>query len=310
MAAKYSTGGRYAVLSSTALVERGLVVAVGGADDASLGVADEVDDVVLFHAVGEALEHFGATVGDVESLEVDGLVDVLDHTDRIAIEAPATQAHEVDARVCDRIAAAKRIRGDVLVDLAGAAYHGVSAYAAELMHLGASAYDGPVIHVRLSGYAYITHEYAVVAHAAVVRYMYVGHDESVAAYLGDSLAAGLGAAVDGSALAYGDMVADLYVGDLSVKFEVLGNGPHYCSGEDFTAFAHLDIRVDDCVGVYLAAVSYHDIVVNECIGPDFDILAEDGTRVDRCKRMDFCHNSLVFDRFPYRLGGQGIDRVT
>ena len=57
------------------------------------------------------------------------------------------------------------------------------------------------------------------------------HDESIVANPGNSLAARLGAPVDGGALADGHVVADFHVGDFTVELEVLRHCAHYGSRE-------------------------------------------------------------------------------
>ena len=101
----------------------------------------------------------------------------------------------------------------------------------ELVHDGASTDYCPVVNVSLSGYAYIADEYAMVADVAVMGNVYIGHYQGVVSDAGNALAAGLGATVDSGALAYGDIVSYLYIGNLSLELEVLRLGTYYCTGE-------------------------------------------------------------------------------
>jgi hypothetical protein len=95
----------------------------------------------------------------------------------------------------------------------------------------------------------------------------------VIANLRDALSAGLGSAVDGSALTDGDIVAYLDVGYLPVELEVLGDGADYGAGEYLTMLSYLDIGEYGCVGMYFGIVAYLDIGVDEGIGAYFNMLA-------------------------------------
>ena len=162
----------------------------------------------------------------------------------------------------------------------------------ELVHNGASADDGPVVDISFAGNAHIAYKYAMVTHMAVVSHVHVGHYQGVVSDAGNSLAAGLGAAVDGGALTDGDIVSYLDIGDLALELQVLGLGTDYRSGEHAATRTYLDIRKYGCVGIYLTIVTDFDILVDIGIGPDFDILAEFGLGAYGCQGMNVCHNLL------------------
>ena len=144
----------------------------------------------------------------------------------------------------------------------------------ELVHDGAAADNRPVVHLSLAGDAHIAHEDAVVADAAVVRDVHVRHNQGVAADLGHALAARLGAAVDGGALADGDVVANLHIGHFALKLQILRHGAHDGSRENLTAAAHSHIRVDGRVRMNLAVVADYDIVIDEGVWAYFNVFAQ------------------------------------
>lgn len=84
-AANQDTGGKYAVLSSTAiiLVYIAFFAGVIRPHNTPLGVLDEVEDDVPFLGLRETCLHLRTTVGDVVALEIDGVIDVLDVADDI-----------------------------------------------------------------------------------------------------------------------------------------------------------------------------------------------------------------------------------
>ena len=161
----------------------------------------------------------------------------------------------------------------------------------ELVHGGVASDDGPVVDVSLAGYSHVAYEYAVVAHAAVMRHMHVGHDERVVAYSGHSLAAGLGAAVDGGALPYGHVVAYLHIGLLAVELQVLGDSAHDGSGEDLAVVAHGDVGENVGMGIDLAVVPDGHVVVDEGVGSDLDVLSQFCVRAHCRERMNFNHKN-------------------
>ena len=159
----------------------------------------------------------------------------------------------------------------------------------ELMHHGASAENRPVVDIGLAGNSHVTHEDAMLAHAAVMRDMDIRHNEGVVADLGNAFSAGLGAAVDSSALADGHVIANLDVCDFTVELEILGNCRNDCAGEDFAMLTYLRIRKDGCMGIYLGIITDFDVFVDKRIGPDLHVLTELGERTDACQRMYVCH---------------------
>ena len=162
------------------------------------------------------------------------------------------------------------------------------------MHLGAAAYDGPVVDVGLAREAHVTHEDAVVADAAVVGDVHVRHYQGVAAHAGDSLAAGPGAAVDGGAFANVDAVAYLHPSHLSVELEVLGNSSHDGSGEHRAVAAQLYVRENGGVRQYPAAGAYLYVVFNVCVGSDLHVFCKTGSGMNGGKRVNIGHNYLIF----------------
>ena len=112
--------------------------------------------------------------------------------------------------------------------------------------------------------------------------------------------AGLGAAVDGCALADVHVVSDLYICDLAVELEVLRDSSDYRSWEYAAVLAHLDIVEDRCVRKDPCAVSDLYMLFNICVRSDFYILAELGVRMYCCEWMNVCHVGLfyVFREWP------------
>ena len=244
-------------------------------------------------------------VTDVHSLEIQGVVDVLDLVDLFLGEAAAGQAHAVHALEAYRFAAGQHIRRDVLDDLEAGAHHGMRADVRELVRQGTAADDGPVRDFRFAGQGDMAHDDAVVADLAVMGDMGIRHDERVAAHLGQELAAGLRAAVDGGALADGHPVADLHPGHLAFVLEVLRDGAHDRAREDGAVAAHFHIGEDDGVREELAAIADFDVVVDEDVGADFDVVAELRVGADRCERMDLIHRQCVISGWREGLSRPG-----
>ena len=160
----------------------------------------------------------------------------------------------------------------------------------ELMNHGASSEYCPVVDVGLTCYAHIADENAVVSDTAIVGYVHIGHNESVIADLGHALAAGLCSTVDGCALAYVHAVANLNIGNLSVKLEVLRHGSDDSSGEHVAILSHPGVRQYGGVRIDMASVTYFNIVVDICIWSNFDVISELRTRMHCCKWMNLVHN--------------------
>ena len=146
----------------------------------------------------------------------------------------------------------------------------------------AAADDGPVVNVGLTGDTHVAHKYTVVTHAAIVRHVHVRHYKSVASDAGNPLAAGLGATVDGGALAYVHPVSYLHPGHLAVELEVLRDGAHHGSGEHIAVTSHFDIREDGGVRKYLAAGTDLYIVVDECVRTYLNVVRKAGAGMYCC----------------------------
>ena len=157
------------------------------------------------------------------------------------------------------------------------------------MGYGAAAEYGPVVHVGLAGYAYVAYQYAVVAYGTVVCDVGVGHKEHIVAYPGHTLAAGLGAAVDGGTFADVHPVAYLDVSHLTFELEVLRYGAHNRTREDRTVLAHLHVVEYGGVRENAAAVSDFYEFVNECVRSDFDVLAYLRIRMHSGQWMNLAH---------------------
>jgi hypothetical protein len=111
---------------------------------------------------------------------------------------------------------------------------------------------------------------------------------------GHALAAGLGATVDGSALADGDVITYFHIGDLAVKLEVLGDGADYGTGENLAILSYSGIRKDGGVRIDFGVVSDLDIGINESIRPDFNVFAKFGKGAYARQRVNFCHDQIDF----------------
>ena len=111
----------------------------------------------------------------------------------------------------------------------------------ELMSLGPTSDNRPVINNGLAGDADKADKDAVIADHAVVGHVNVGHQQCVAADLRHALAAGLGATVDRHALADGDIVTDLNVCDLTLVLKILRDGAYHSTWEYLAILPHLDV---------------------------------------------------------------------
>jgi len=92
-------------------------------DYTSLGIADEVENNVSFLRLRETGLNLGATIGDIQTLEVNCVVDILDIADNFGRETSSTKANDIYTRKGDWIPAAKAIRRYIFVDLRAAADH-------------------------------------------------------------------------------------------------------------------------------------------------------------------------------------------
>ncbi len=126
--------------------------------------------------------------------------------------------------------------------------------------------------------------------------MDIGHYEGVAADLGDELAAGLGAPVDGGAFADGHAVPDLHAGNFPFEFQVLGNGTDDGARKYGAVTAHLDVGENGSVRKNLAAVSDFHVVIDEGEGADFDAFPELGAGADDGQRMDLIHSQVLISK--------------
>ena len=279
----------------------------GTGDDAPLGIPDEAEDVVTLLRLREVLLDVGNGIADVHPLEEESVIDVLDLVDFLLGKAAAGKTDPVHALEAHRFAAGEHIRRDVLDDLEPGAHHGMHAHMGELVRQGASAQDGPVLEFRLARQGDMAHEDAVAADAAVMGDMDIGHHERVAAHLRHELAAGLGAAVDGGALADGDPVPDLHPGDLAFILEVLRDGTHDRAGEYGAVAAHFHIGEDDGMREDMAAVADFDIRVDEGVGADFDVVSEFRVGAHGSERMDLIHGRFLFQDGTQGLCGLGVE---
>ena len=165
---------------------------------------------------------------------------------------------------------------------------------AELVPLGATADNGPVVHVGLAGNPYETHEDAVVPHPAVVRNMHIGHNQHVVSDLRHALSAGLRPAVDGGAFADGHPVSDFHPGHFPFELEVLGNGADHGTGEHGAVGSDFYIRIDRRVIEDPGSGTDFHIVVNEGIRSYFNVFCKFGSRMNGCQGMNLSHYLKIY----------------
>jgi hypothetical protein len=157
------------------------------------------------------------------------------------------------------------------------------------MRTALAANHAPVLNVRLSGKAGVTDKDAMIAYAAVVSHVDIGHYKGIASNLGKSLSAGLGAAVYGGALADVHAVSNLHPGVLSLKLEVLRDGSHYCSGKHSAVFTHAYMAVNGGTVEDFAAVAYDDVIVYKGKGAYFYILSQFSAGIHAGEGVDLRH---------------------
>lgn len=161
---------------------------------------------------------------------------------------------------------------------------------------GAASEYGPVVNVGLTCDADIADEDAVVADRAVMCHMGVRHEKGVAAHLGHTLAAGLGATVDGSAFADVHTVADLDISHLAVELEVLRDGTYDSSGEHVAVLSYLYIVEDGRMREDLRSLTYLYEFVDICVWSDLDAVSQFCVWMHASKWMDFCHGYFIASR--------------
>ncbi len=272
----------------------------GLGQDAALGTADEVHDGVADDALWIVGFNEFQSLGHVHTLEVDGVVELLDQVYFFFAEAAAEQAHAVHAFEHGGFATHQHVRRNVFHQLGAGGHEGVRTHLGKLVAHTAASQGYPVVNVGLSGQARVTHDDAVVAYRAVVGNVGVAHNEGVAAHTGNVFAAGGGTAVDGGALADVHAVANLHAGFLAFKLEVLGNGTYHGAGEHGAVLAHFDIGVDGGAVENAAAVTNLYVGVDEGEGAHFYIVSQFGLGAYTGEGMNLVHKQL------FKQGADGL----
>src|SRR5690606_34068248 len=139
---------------------------------------------------------------------VEQFVGVFQGRDGLGAVAASAQAFGVDAHRSERIARPDQIRRDILADGAGAAYHGVRAYARKLMYGGQSTQNRPVADMNVAGKLHTVGNDGMVAYLAIVGDVRISHDPVVIAQAGNTYILRR-ACIDGDVFPYGVTVADL-----------------------------------------------------------------------------------------------------
>ena len=114
------------------------------------------------------------------------------------------------------------------------------------MHAGQAADDGLVTHLHMSGQRGVVSQDGLVAHHAVVRDVYIGHDPVVVPDGGDAPVLH-GADVEGAELADRVAVADLQTRGLARVFFVLRSCSQRTELEDAVVFANARMALDHAV---------------------------------------------------------------
>ncbi len=249
-------------------------------DDAAFAVADKHYDFVAFGGGRQLGLDACHGVRDVQSGEVQVAVYVLDFAYGVAGEVAAAQSDAVDAGIGYRFAGGLDVGRHVLVDECAALYHDVRAKVAELVYQSAAADDGVVVDDDFAGELCGVGDDDVVAYAAVVGDVRVGHDQAVVAH--DGAPFGGGATVDGDVFAQGGVVAYYGVGFFATEFEVLGYRADDCAGEDGAVASDACAFEDGDVGAYACAFADLDVLV------DGDEWVDDDAGVYLCRRVYVC----------------------
>lgn len=256
------------------------------ADNAAVGVTDEVEDYVAFGCLRHVLFDIFHGVGDVHSVVVEESVDFFDFRYFFGGESTAAKSYSVDACIAYGFACCFDEGWNVFVDKSAALKHDVLSDMAELMHERSAANDGEIVYHDFAGELGCVADDDVVADDAVVSYMAVCHDQAVVADNG--FAFGVSASVDCDAFAESCVVADDSQSVLAMELEVLGNCADYGTGENGAVPAD-SCAIEDCdVAAYAGAFTDLDVAV------DCSEWADDNILADLCLRVDISQGLIHY----------------
>src|SRR5690606_39167140 len=254
-------------------------------DDAPFARGNEFHERLNFRVVARHPFDLSDGLLQPQAGAIQQLVGALDVADLLGAEVAPAQAFAVDPEGFRGHAGTGDVRRQVLVEASVHAAEAVRPDAAELVHLGEAAEDGPVtdVHMALQGGA--VGEDHVVADHAVMRDGHEGHAPVVAADGG--LAAILaGAAVEGAELADGVAIAEHQPRGLVGVLLVLGCRAQRTELEDAVVAADHRRPFDGHVRTDLGAGADHDVRADHGKGADADILRDLRLRIDDGCGMD------------------------
>ncbi len=157
--------------------------------------------------------------------------------------------------------------------------------AAELMHAAVGADVHPIVDGHVAGERHAVAQNDVIADAAIVRHVGVGHQQVVAADAGDQAAA-RGAAVDGDELADAVAVADARLGALAFIFQILRGHADGAVREEDVVFADPGGAFQVDVGHQAGAGADLHFRADDAVGSDLGAFGDARLRVHDGGRMD------------------------
>ena len=203
------------------------------------------------------------------------------------VHAPAAKPDDVQPCQARTVANYAAERHHVSLDARYAAYHRATADADELVDRGGATDYGSSADADVAAHDNVVRDHHAIAHVAIVRDVYDGHQQAVRADAGDP-AAGDGAAVDGAVLAHLGPRADHALRRLAPVLEVLrrqadgAERVQHRFGADAGAPCHDDVRNQ------LGAGLDHHVRANMAPRPDLGT-GHLGARLDDSGRMDAVH---------------------
>ncbi len=150
-----------------------------------------------------------------------------------------------------------------------------------------AADDGHVVNLHLAGKLDgVGHDH-LVAHAAAVRHMHIGHDQALLADARDLAVARAG--MYRGKLAQCGAIADLGIGCAAGILQILCLHADAGKREEAAIAADARVAVNDNMGLHLGVVAELDMLADDGIGADDDILAKLGAGMHDRGRMYGCH---------------------
>src|SRR5712692_1430416 len=275
-------GSREAEVSAPGVMGRLLrQTALSGFDE-----ADKLFDV------GRAVErdaHLLERLRRVQLRAQEQPIGLLDHADALGVEPAALQANRVHAEAA-RLALGdhQRKRRHVLRDHGRSPDVGVAPDAAVLVHGTERAQAGVVFDRHVAGKRGAVGKDGVVAHAAIVCDVRIGHEEIVAADAGDA-AALPGAAADGDELAEDVRIAGRELGALAAILQVLRVAADRAKGMEDVPAPKPRRAVHGSVRMQHAIFAQLDLVAHDGVRADAHARPQPDTRRNNGAGIDFAH---------------------